>query len=308
MSVRLVFLAWALGFGAPEPTADSRGPTLTGLIASPAVREASGIAPSRRADHLLWTHNDSGGQPVIYAISDEGEPRGSLRLPGVRLVDWEDLASFEIDGQAYLLIADTGDGSSKGRSNCALYLVAEPDPATLMPGRELTADVVARLPMRFLDGPADCEAIAVDPAARTIYLLTKRTTPAKLYTLPLDLKPDRNFPAARPVARLTGIPQPTATQRLVPLPTSRYRAEPTALDFAPDGSAAVVLTYGDAWLFRRAPGQSWAAALAGRPEALPPHKLWQAEAACFTRDGRAIIVTSEGAGAPLLRYSFEPAP
>lgn len=308
MTVRVVLFAWVLGLGSGANPSTAHAPTLTGLIATPAVREASGIAASRRADHLLWTHNDSGGQAVVYAISDQGEPRGSMRLPGVRLIDWEDLASFELDGRSYLLIADTGDGSSHGRANCTLYVVAEPDPATLTPGRELTADIVARLPMRFLDGPADCEAVAVDPIERTIYLLTKRTTPAKLYTLPLELKPGRNYPAARPVARLTGIPQPTAAQRLLPLPNSRYRAEPTALDFAADGSAAVVLTYGDTWLFRRRAGQTWAAALAGKPEALAPNELWQAEAACFTRDSHAVFVTSEGAGAPLLRYDLEPAP
>lgn len=305
MTVRLALLASIVALASAAGQAGVGAPTRTGLIANPAVREASGIAPSRRADHLLWTHNDSGGQPVLYAISDQGAPRGAIRLAGVRAIDWEDIASFELDGRAYLLVADTGDNGARGRTNCMLYIVAEPDPAALDPDRELTAEIVARIPMRFVDAPHDCEAVAVDPATRTIYLLTKRTTPATLYSLPLDLSPGATFPAAQGVARLTGIPLPTAAQRLLPLPTSRYRAQPTALDFAADGSAAIVLTYADAWLYRRRPGESWAAVFAGKPEALPPHDLWQAEAACFTRDSHAVFITSEGVGAPLLRYDRE---
>jgi sugar lactone lactonase YvrE len=37
---------------------------------------------------------------------------------------------------------------------------------------------------------------------------------------------------------------------------------------------------------------------------LPPHKLGQAEAVCFSRDGRSVFVTEEGARAALLRYDL----
>jgi hypothetical protein len=73
------------------------------------------------------------------------------------------------------------------------------------------------------------------------------------------------------------------------------------MDFAPDGSAAVVLTYGDTLLFPRAGNESWADALAKPPVALAPHDLPQAEAACFSADGRAVFVGSEES-MRLLRY------
>ena len=68
-------------------------------MAEPANGEASGLAASRRTDGLIWTHNDSGGEPVLFALGTDGALRGKVRLEGVTNEDWEDLASGEIDGQ-----------------------------------------------------------------------------------------------------------------------------------------------------------------------------------------------------------------
>jgi hypothetical protein len=302
---------------APPATRAGTMPTL--------LSEASGLAASRRDNNLLWAHNDSGGEPVLFALDTKGALRGKLRLTGEKNVDWEDIASFELDGRAWLLVADVGDNDAK-RKDCALLIVAEPDPAELKPDKEITATAAWRVPVRWPGGRRDCEAVAVDAREGKIYLLTKRTVPAELYTLPLHSasaagaapsglslppmgpspKPTASptAPEAVLIARLTQIPQPAPQQKLNPLPTGRYRAEPTALDFAPDGSAAVVLTYGEAWLFRRALGQSWADALAAKGETLAPHGLLQGEAVCFGRDGRTIFATGELPGASLVRYEL----
>jgi len=101
-------------------------PVPVGRIVHAAATETSGLAASHRASDLLWIHNDSAGQPVLYAIGTDGRLRGSVRIAGVKNIDWEDIASFELDGQAWLLIADTGDNNGT-RKNCALYVIAEPD-------------------------------------------------------------------------------------------------------------------------------------------------------------------------------------
>ncbi len=273
-----------------------------GVLAHPAIDESSGLAPSRRANDLLWTHNDSDGEPVLYAIASDGRFLGSVRIAGLRNIDWEDIASFELDGRAWLLIADTGDNNGV-RHDCALHVIAEPDPADLSPSRELAASVAWSIPVRYPDGPHDCESVAVDPKEGRVWLLIKRENPNRLASLPL-----RPAAGAVPAATFHGavphIPQPDSKQRLLPIPTGRYRGQPTAMDFAADGSAAVVLTYGDTLLFPRRDGEDWAAALAREPLALPPHNLGQAEAACFSRDSRAIFVTEERQNAPLLRYDL----
>jgi hypothetical protein len=308
-----------------SPSPRLRRPVLTGLLGllllsacaqpppyGPAERtgtlpavldEASGLAPSHRDSRLLWTLNDSGGQPVLYALEPTGTRRGDLRIQGVVNRDWEDLASFELDGRAWLLVADTGDNASN-RTDCALYVVAEPDPAQLVPGQETLAKIAWKIPVRYLDGPRDCEAVAVDARAGLVYLLAKRTSPHGLYTLPLRPPADGVQPAAMPVAQLpeSHFPQPSVTQQLLPIPTGRFRAQPTGMDFAPDGSAAAVLTYGDVLLFTRQPKESWADALRRAPVVLPPHGLTQAEAVAFGADGKTIYVTSEREGSALIRY------
>lgn len=266
------------------------------------LREASGLAASRRAEGLYWTHGDSGGEPVLEAILADGASRGRLRIAGVKNEDWEDVASFELDGRPWLLVADTGDNKA-GRGECSLLVVEEPDPARLSPGRELGARVAWRIPVIYPDGPRDVEAVAVDAKAERVYLLAKRATPHGLYALPL-----RPTPAGRPTApmervgEIASFPAAEGVEALLPRPSGAYRAQPTGMDFAADGSAAVIVTYGDVLVYPRSKDETWAAALAREPRRLAPHGLPQAEAVCFGAEGREIYVTSEGKGAAVLRY------
>lgn len=269
----------------------------------PVVRESSGLASSRRDPSVFWTHNDSGGQPVLYAITPDGALRGSLRIAGLHNIDWEDIASFELDGRAWLLIADTGDNNIH-RTDCALYVVAEPDPVDLSPTQETIASVAWKIPVRYLDGPRDCEAVAVDPRADLVYLLAKRTTPHGLYTLPLRPPADGVMPSALPVAQLAGkvFPQPTPSQILMPIPTGRYRAQPTGMTFAADGSAAAVVSYGDVLLFLREKDERWGKTLRRLPIVLAQHGLAQAEGVAFGADNRTLYVSSEGEASGIMCY------
>jgi hypothetical protein len=107
---------------------------------------------------------------------------------------------------------------------------------------------------------------------------------------------------ARRVGQLTGVPQPTAQQKILPIPAERYRGQVTGLSFSPDGSTAAVLTYGDVLLYRRAANEEWTAAFARAPAVLAPHELPQAEAICFSSDGLKLYVTGEQKPPLLLRY------
>jgi len=297
-----LFLAVLLAGCTTPPTASSwSGPATVGHLGAVDLNESSGFAASRRAPDLLWSHNDSGGQPVLYAIGTDGTARGRVRLAGATNVDWEDIASFTLDGQAYLLVADTGDNRAV-RTDCRLYVIAEPDPAALAPDRETTVPVLWEIPVRYADQPRDCESVTVDPAAQAVYLLSKREHPVGLYRLPLRPVSAAATPAAAFLTRLDHIPQPTGPRLLVEGPPGRMAGMPVGMDFAADGSAAVVLTYMDVLLFPRQAGDSWADALRRTPQQLKTVSLPQAESVCFSADGREIFVTSEGEHAPLVRY------
>ncbi len=263
------------------------------------LREASGLAASRREAGMYWSHDDSGGQPVLRAFDADGRARGALRLRGARNVDWEDLASFELDGRAWLLVADTGDNRA-GRGECILYVIAEPDPAELQPDRELWVDVAWSLPVIYPDGPRDVEAVAVDVRSERVYLLEKRNRPHGLYSL--GLRPTPRGQAIPPMKRVGEVAGFAGERRGWWPAMGGLRAQPTGMDFAPDGSAAVVVTYGELLVFARRKGEPWADALGRAPAWRTAHGLPQAEAVAFSRDGREIVATSEGAGAPLPRW------
>ncbi|MEM7264311.1 MAG: hypothetical protein AAF488_20180, partial [Planctomycetota bacterium] len=89
-------------------------PVFVGNLTSEEVREASGLAPSRRRDDVLWVINDNGAEPRLYPLRTDGRDLGSFKLPeGTEWnEDWEDLDSFEYDGSPYLVVGDIGDNLS----------------------------------------------------------------------------------------------------------------------------------------------------------------------------------------------------
>ena len=75
---------------------------------------------------------------------------------------------------------------------------------------------------------------------------------------------------------------------------------PTAMDFSPNLRAAVIVTYKDAYLYRRGPKQSWLAALNKRPIVIELPQLQQTEAGTFSADGKRLFVTTEKRAGPLV--------
>jgi hypothetical protein len=299
------FYAGSLAVSAPSVSPEKIPHQHAGTIRYPAIHEASGLAASRRSTDLLWTHNDSGGEPLLFALDSAGALRGTVRVRGVKNNDWEDIASFEENGEAYLLIADVGDNFGS-RKTSMLHVLLEPDPSQLGPEKTSDIPVAWSISIRYPDGPHDCEAVSVDAASGQVFLLTKRTSPPLLFAVPLHGPGGAKAKSAELLGSVTHLPQPTAQQKMLPLPSSRFRAYPTAMDFSPDGTLAVVLTYGDVLLFHRKNGQAWSDALMSEPEILAPHGLGQAEGACFSHDGLAIYVTGEGKEPPLLKYDIRP--
>lgn len=297
----------ALGEEVALPRADYANARLAGSIASPRLTETSGLATSRRRDDVLWAINDSGQAPRVHAVGLDGADLGFATIEGVDAVDWEDLASFELDGRSYLLIADTGDNLS-WHEQSVLLVVEEPEltGATLAAGA--TGKPAWRIPFHFEDGPRDCEAVAVDTEHMRVLLIAKRTEPPGLYELPLRPNND-SIPAgaiapdlvARRIGDVPGIPPPTRSDVAASRWLGRYFAMPTAFDLSADGRSAVVLTYREAYLYERVADEDWAATLGRPPQRIELPAMAQAEGIAFARDGRTIFVTSEGGNPPLYR-------
>ncbi len=297
---RLAWLLATLVGATPAATFDTApyaAPKLDALITDGTLDEISGLAASRRVDGIFWVHNDAPRPATLVALDREGRRRADLRIDGVRAVDWEDLASYTLDGKPMLLIGDVGDNAAV-REDYELVAIEEPplpaDAATLV------VKPAWRLRFRFPDGARDCEAIAVDVPAREVLLLGKRARPV-LYALPLG-PGDGSVAVARRLLEVSTIPVPTAAERNARFPAARLGGSPTSLDIDAQARRAIVLTYRDIWIFRRSDGESWSEAFGRSPQRLPLPPLAQAEAIGFDRAGSSIRVSGERRPAPWLQF------
>lgn len=293
----------ALTAAAPAPRPVSR-PSIAGIVTDPALGELSGLAASRRKAERYWALNDGGNGNLLLLIDTRGRVQRKTTVDGVVNTDWEDLASFGWRGESWLLIADTGDNSGR-RKHVSLWLLREPDPddsnSMAGPARELR--------LRYPDEPHDVEAMTVDAAISTVYLLSKRTVPPVLYSVPLDAAGTGREITATVVARLDGIPQPTEREIARDGSLSRFRSQATAMALDCSGRGLLVLTYDAVYRFRRDPGQEWSEALRGQKPARSSISLLpQAEAMALDTECRNLLIGSEKVPVPLLRFRYRPLP
>lgn len=268
--------------------------TVVGEITDDRVPEISGLALSNRSDSVLWVLNDSGDKAYIYALRTTGEFLAAVKIKDSDNDDWEDLASFEMDGEPYLLIGDIGANVSEP-DMFSLYLIKEP----LLTDEKV--ELERRIDFRYNDGSRDCEALAVDPIRGKILLLTKRDVPARLYEI--DLNSTLKVSIAYFSGEVTSIPQPTQDE--IKSNLDRYHAQPTALDLLPNRKIAV-LTYRRLLTYDLSSQESYLEALNDSTRALVEYPaLKQAEAMCFDFDSRSVLITTESLPAEILRISFD---
>ncbi len=297
--VCLLLLACSLAQAQTYEAAPFQPAQLAALITDTSLDEISGMASSRRLDQRYWVHNDAPRPAELQAIDETGKSVARLRIEGARAIDWEDIASFTIDGKPWLLIGDIGDNAGV-RKDYELIAIEEPDFSA--GASTLSIKPSWRLRFRYPDGAHDCEAMAVDAARREILLVSKHA-PLAVYRLPLGPPAKgQGIVVARKLRNLDSIPQPDPTERKAHFPAARFGGSPTGLDIDAAGRRAILLTYRDIWLFSRAPHEDWSQAFARKPTqiALPP--MAQAEAIGFDRHGQSILVSGERLPAPLIRF------
>jgi len=283
------------------------------------LRGISGLISSRAHADTLWAISDTATQLFAIQLRGGGVDVRSTRVRGVDRFDWADLAWFEEDGDAFLMIADVGtnrpastartrDGAQVGE----LHVVAEPRPGDKKV--KVLRTITFTLPCEPI---RDLEAVAVDSARREILLVEKRAAVKRL--LVLDLDQDHHEPTPEDWAEVS-LPdlhvheQQPATSPSAVLYQTSWRRNPTALDVL--GRRAVLLTNRHAYVYERDVGASWAKAFAtaplqlqipftlelpGRaPQTLPKGAspvLPQREAVCFDRGSASVFVASEQRGA-----------
>lgn len=258
------------------------------------INESSGLAASLLVPGVFWTHNDSAGEPCLFAIDSTGHTRAKVRLPDAVNFDWEDIASARgADGRARLFVADTGDNLHV-RPAITIYEIPEPalpDKAD----KEIHSDKPRLWHAKYPDGRHDAEVLLVHPLTHRLYLVTKSPQGhSSVYAFPeqpgdespmlLEKLTDLEFP---PRAHLGKRPHDACMT--------------TAGAFSPDATRLAIGTYSFIHEWTMKPGESLEALSEKPARLIELPVLPQMEALCYGVDDGALWFTSERLPTSLFR-------
>lgn len=260
--------------------------TAAGTIASAEARELSGLATSRVHANTVWTHNDSGDSPRLFAIGTGGSARGVLSITGAAATDWEDMAIGPCGAGAWCLYAaDIGDNDLV-RASVRIHEIDEPAQIdAAMSATSRTFDVA------YPDGPHNSEALIIDPRDGDAYVITKQTPPA-------GASPSKVFR----MPKGAGVAMAVEVGTLA-IPTGNLLV--TGADFYADGCGVrlLVRTYSHVFELSGAPDSTIEDLLHATMTPVPAATEAQGEAVAWEPHGRGYLTVSEGDNPTLSRVT-----
>ena len=238
--------------------------------------ESSGVVQSRLRPDVWFTHDDAGGEPVLFAFTLAGESRGVHEIDGASFWDWEDIAPGpcpDAPDEPCLYIADTGDNGRR-RESVQIYIVHEPE------SDDEVLPLVATLELLWPDGAEDCEAMMVQPRTGEVWLITKD----------LDgVSQIARVPEGADLAPVTL--EIVGTVDVLALGSKSQLM--TGADWDVDGDRLIMRTYSDAYEWKTDPCEAdwpWEET----PSSVSLAGIRGGEAVGYDLDG-GLVVTSEGA-------------
>jgi hypothetical protein len=266
---------------------------------------------------VWFTINDSGNEPVLFALDTTGRARDRWRISGASNRDWEAITlgrclpsnagEQAADVPHCLYIGDVGDNGAQRRS-VRVYRLEEPDVRRTERGprignRESGIGASARgtlsataLTFTYEGGPRDVEAMYAGPDG-TIYLVSKRALedpngrprPALVFALP-------------PHAwhRTDSVAVAVLVDSLPIVPGTALGRQTTDAALSRDRSAVAVRTYTQLYVFRADPATG--RVLSGVPPticSIAGLEEKQGEGITWFADAGTWLLTSEGRHEPL---------
>ncbi|HJR89100.1 MAG TPA: hypothetical protein VJ782_02965, partial [Aeromicrobium sp.] len=263
-------VAWMAPSSASSAVGDTPNSTIVSRIADERIGESSGLAYSVRHPGLVYTMNDSGNRPVVYAIQvSTGKVVGQTDLASL---DLEDTESIAVDRQGRLWLGDLGD-NDRDRDDVSIVSFEEPGPGNAAPR------ALQRYPVKYSTGPSNVEAMMIHPASGQVFLVSKRNEDGgnpNLFALPRALRPGQpNVATSLNRPMLAGISDAAFT------PDGRYALMKTASGIV----AYDVKTWKPITSFQT-PG------------------LDKGESLTLEPGGRSVLMGSEGDESPIVRMTL----
>lgn len=268
---------------AAEFSPDYERPVVVGRIESSDIAESSGLAASLCQPNVFWTHNDSGDDAFIFAMTSAGKHLGTWRVTNARNVDWEDIAEYKAaDGVCYLYIGDIGNNNLE-RVEDKVYRVKEPTVsdtgAASNRKHPLQTEAAELTVFKYPDTPHNAETLMVQPRSGDIYVLTKRLDGPSLV---FKIKPQ--FTSTQPV-----IAEKVGEVSLPAVPNGLL----TGGAISPDGKRVFLCDYTAGYELDLSNATNFDDVWKRKPIPVDLGDRKQGEAVTFSPDGKAIFATSE---------------
>jgi len=258
--------------------------------------ENSAAAMSMTQPGIFFTINDSGNDPLLFALDTAGRDRGVWRVANADNVDWEaaSIGPCTAGAPAWCVyIGDVGDNEAHHRSR-RIYRVVEPMAKEPRTARRDSLDA-ARLTFEYPNGPQDVEAMYVARNA-DVFLIAKRPRldaarkplPALVYRIPATAWNEKGRIVAELVDSLPVVPG-SAPFRVI-----------TDATLSPDAKHLAVRTYMQLYVFSTdsANGRVDHAVAAAVCNLLNVNEV-QGEGVTWADNRGRFIFTTEGQRAPI---------
>lgn len=254
----------------PAAAATGSGGTTAFTITDPRITESSGLAASTAHPGIVYTHNDSGGVPKIYALGPDGRVRAVLTLGGATARDWEAMALGKDErGRPAIYMGDIGDNLGGAWPYVTVYRI--PEPAQV---RSQTIRATA-FKIKYADGPRNAETLMVNPRTNRLYIASKLFGGA-IYEAPEHLRTS-GYNVMHKIGKAPAIATDGA--------------------FAPDGGTCVIRTYFGARMYAVTPDGRPGKSLGSVSLPFQP----QGESITYTADGKYFLAGSEGVKQPVYK-------
>ena len=256
------------------------------------IRESSGIAVDPRSG-VIFTIQDAGNTPDVFAIGPDGRTTLSIRVPYPN-EDWEDIAlSSSSSGASVLYVGDTGDAyldrraaRLPPRTEYAVIRMTEPSRRILdAPTPTVEATHPERWRFVYEDRKShNAETLLVQPRTGRVFVADKAETSAgSAYLWSLPVKPRED--SINTVTRVAHLPLLKASGG----------------DFSSRGDRLVLRNATYAFIWRVPKSGDIKVAMASQPTRVALPKEPQGEGVTWTADGTSLLLSSEGRSTPVIR-------
>lgn len=259
-----------------------QAPVVVGELPSE-LFEASGISRDPRRSDLFWIHNDSGNDPLLYAVDSTGALAGAIPITGATSRDVEDIALARCAEGWCLYYADMGDNLAVHDEIYVHRLPLPPVPSDAAVPSEPVSPLMSYT-MVYPGGPRDAEGLFVDSERGELGIVTKgRNGLLELFVADLQTLESLDGPVALERVGRLDMPNDGSSSHFV-----------TAADLSPDGTRLAVRSYSRLYLFDWAGSASFDTLAAPSSVSLLSLLEPQGEGLAFTADGSRLYLASEG--------------